>query len=390
MKFIRFAFIVFFYLILLNSTAYAYTNPFTTNAVKINSKSSQTTGNITASALNIRTGPWGRIVGTYKKDDKVKLIAKKGDWYKVSYRSKTRYIHSAYVSTSSKKRSSRTTGYVNCHLLNVRKTPNGKILGQVKKSQKVQIIGSSGGWYKIKYGNRYAYVYKKYIDGYKPKTTKTTSSKSFTGYITASALNVRTGPMGKIVGTVRRGAAIKIIGKSGNWYKVIYKGKTRYVHSSYISNKKTSSSRSSSRRTSKSGSLQKRVSSCARALLGSKSFRTADVAYGRLACAKVITTALKNAGALSRVHLNVRSTVTDLKSKGWKQVRVPPFQEGDVITWKTYDYTGDGVKDPDTHVGIMVKSGNSYMAVNNSSSLKTPRLSRPYSVGPVSRVLRKA
>ncbi|HQG28832.1 MAG TPA: hypothetical protein PLY73_09740, partial [Candidatus Ozemobacteraceae bacterium] len=67
-----------------------------------------------------------------------------------------------------------------------------------------------------------------------------------------------------------------------------------------------------------------------------------------------------------------------------------PYKEGDVILWKTYDYTGDGVKDPDTHIGIIVKEGNSYMAMNNSSRLRTPRLSEPSSIGPVTRVMRKS
>ena len=124
--------------------------------------------------------------------------------------------------------------------------------------------------------------------------------------------------------------------------------------------------------------------------MGSTRFRGPEVSGGRLACAQVVTTALKNAGALNNVHLNCRSAVTDLKSKGWKEVSVPPFREGDVILWKTYDYTGDGIKDPDTHIGIMVKEGNTFKAMNNSSSLRTPRLSDPYSIGPITRVLRKS
>ncbi|OQA07596.1 MAG: hypothetical protein BWY66_01327 [bacterium ADurb.Bin374] len=128
----------------------------------------------------------------------------------------------------------------------------------------------------------------------------------------------------------------------------------------------------------------------ARKLIGSTQFRTADVDYGNLACAKVVTTALKNAGALDSVSLNCRSTVDMLHAKGWKDVSAPPYKEGDVILWKTYDYTGDGVKDPDTHIGIIVKEGNSYMAMNNSSRLRTPRLSEPSSIGPVTRVMRKS
>ena len=124
-------------------------------------------------------------------------------------------------------------------------------------------------------------------------------------------------------------------------------------------------------------------------MVGSTNFRTSDVSGGRLACAKVATTALKNAGALDRVYLNCRDSVKALKAKGWVEVTPPPYQEGDVITWKTYDYTGDGIKDEDTHIGIILKEGNTYKAMNNSSSLRTPRIS-DINIAPISRVLRKA
>ncbi|HNW36964.1 MAG TPA: hypothetical protein PKM25_18640, partial [Candidatus Ozemobacteraceae bacterium] len=137
------------------------------------------------------------------------------------------------------------------------------------------------------------------------------------------------------------------------------------------------------------GNLQQRVAQEARKLVGSTRFRGAEVDYGNLACAQVVTTALKNAGAIDRVSLNCRESVNMLHAKGWKDVSAPPYREGDVILWKTYDYTGDGVKDPDTHIGIIVKEGNSYMAMNNSSRLRTPRITEPSAIGPVSRVLRK-
>lgn len=132
-----------------------------------------------------------------------------------------------------------------------------------------------------------------------------------------------------------------------------------------------------------------KVAAAAKKLIGSTSFRGADVNYGRLACAKVVSTALKAAGAIENVMLNVRDLVAKLRGKGWTEVTPPPFKEGDVITWATYDYNKDGKIDNDTHVGIMVKNGGSFRAMNNSSSLRTPRYSDPYSMR-VSRVLRKA
>jgi murein DD-endopeptidase MepM/ murein hydrolase activator NlpD len=49
-----------------------------------------------------------------------------------------------------------------------------------------------------------------------------------------SSLNVRTGPWGSIIGSLYNGNQVDIIGKSGDWYKINFKGKTAYIHSDYV------------------------------------------------------------------------------------------------------------------------------------------------------------
>ncbi len=353
-------------------------------------------GTVRADHLNVRSGPWGDIRGTITKGTKVNIVGNLGDWYEIEYQGKKSYVHSKWVDVDGVKRDSPDGGVVSdCYWLNVRRAPGGDILGQLQAGSKVEILGSAGDWYKIKYNGNEAFVAKRYIDTSataKPAVKKDPPFKEFDGYVNASiGLNIRDGAWGNIVGAVPNGTKLKVIGKSGDWYKVNYRGATRYVHSSYVqqSSPRSTTGGGSTPATVASGNLQKNVVRSARALIGSKSFRGPEVAYGNLACAQVASTALKNAGAINKVHLNCRSTIADLRSNGWKEVKVPPFAEGDVITWKTYDYTGDGIKDDDTHIGIIVKEGNTYKAMNNSSSLKTPRLSDPYAIGPISRVLRK-
>lgn len=345
------------------------------------------------STLNIRTSPWGDISGSLKGGDKVTIIGQSGDWYKISVKGKTAYVHTAYVKRKGEKEKPfPTQGWVNAAIgLNVRRVPHGDKIGALKDQTAVEILGVSGNYYKIKWGdNNEAFVDKRYIDTKMPAAPKDEVQKdNFVGYVTASALNVRKSPWGAIENTIPKGASVKVTGKVDDWYRIDYNGKVRYVHADYISKNKSQPPVASTPPSSAPGTLQQKIVREARKLVGSHSFRGREVDYGNLACAQVVTTALKNAGALTRVHLNVRSTVSDLKSKGWREVSVPPYQEGDVITWKTYDYTGDGVKDPDTHVGIIVKEGNTYMAMNNSSRLRMPRLSTPTSIGPISRVLRK-
>ncbi len=347
--------------------------------------------------LNIRTTPWGDVIGNLKGGDNVTIIGQEGDWYKISVNGKTAYVHTAYVKRKGEKdKPFPTQGWVNAAVgLNVRRVPHGDVIGKLPDQRAVEILGVAGNYYKIKWGdNNEAFVDKRYIDTDMPSSPKDEVQKDdFIGYVTASALNVRKSPWGAIETTIPNGIAVKVTGKVDDWYQIDFNGKTRFVHTKYISRQRGGTSTPDNdpppANSGPPGSMQQRIAAEAKKLVGSHAFRGREVDYGNLACAQVASTALKNAGVLTKTHLNVRSTVADLRTKGWSEVSAPPYQEGDVITWKTYDYTGDGVKDPDTHIGIMVKEGNTYMAMNNSSRLRMPRLSTPTSVGPVTRVLRK-
>ncbi len=102
---------------------------------------------------------------------------------------------------------------------------------------------------------------------------------------------------------------------------------------------------------------------------------------GNLGCAQVVTTALKAAGVLSKIQLNCDNTVADLKAAGWQKVNVPPYADGDVLTWTTS-------RGPGRHIGIIVKNGNSFQAMSNSSSRRCPRF-HDINYMPITQVLRK-
>ncbi len=285
----------------------------------------------------------------------------------------------------------------NCGGLNVRSGPGTdfSIIGGLSPGAGVAITGREGKWYKIKYNGSTAYVHGDYIN-----TDGSSSDKeekiTGTGTVRVSSyLNVRNGPWGDIIGKFYGGANVQIVSKIGDWYKIKYNGSTAYVHSNYVtpggasassSPSASSSSPSTGGASSSSNASASNIVRCAERYIGSTNFRGPEVNYGRLACAQFVSTALKDAGAVSRVQLGVTGVVADLKSRGWKEVSAPPFKPGDVITWKTYDRSGDGVKDNDTHIGII---GNDGQAISNSSSQKTPRRHSIY-YAPICRVLRKA
>lgn len=347
-----------------------------------------------STTLNIRSSPWGDIIGSFSSGDKLTIVGQTGDWYKIKHNGKTAYVHSAYVKRQNEgAKPFARKGWVNAPIgLNVRRVPHGDVVGKLSDQRAIEIIGVAGGYYKIKWGdNNEAFVDRRYVDTDMPASpADKVEPANFTGYVTASRLNVRMSPWGGIKTTITSGTPVKVTGKVDDWYRIEINGRERYVHQNYIS-KSSSDAAPPAQATpsSLSGSEQQRIVQAAKALVGSTRFRGPEVKYGRLACAQVVSTALKNAGALSRVHLGVLSTLSDLRSKGWREVSAPPYQEGDVITWKTYDRNGNGRKDPDTHIGIIVKQGNTFKAMHNSSRLRTPRLTAPNFGSPVSRVLRK-
>lgn len=221
-----------------------------------------------------------------------------------------------------------------------------------------------------------------------------------TAYVSVStSLNIRTGPWGKIIGWFHNNDKVNIIGRQGDWYKISHNGKTAFIHSRYVSAKKNGGGSSSAGDSSAlaavpgSGNMQQKLVNAARNLV-TKYSTSGSFPYhpltknGSLGCAQVVTTALMNAGVNTGQQLGVRATIPKLKALGWKEVRVPPYRSGDVITWATYDSSGDGVNDSDSHIGIIMESGNSVQAMSNSSSRKRPSIhSATYM--PVSRVLRK-
>lgn len=296
----------------------------------------------------------------------------------------------------------------NCSALNVRSGPGTEypVIGGVSSGAELSIISKAGDWWKIKYNGGEAYVSGKYVDTNAKLASSTEVAMSGKGVVRVNtSLNVRSEPWGAIEGKLKNGDAVEVVAKAGNWYKIKYNGKYSYVYSSYVdmngssakaaeavnnipdgSKSDSDKSDNNNNSSSASGDLQQRIVSSAGALVGSTNFRSAAVGYGNVACAQVVTTALKNAGAVNSVVLGVLSAIDMLKDKGWKEVSAPPFKPGDVVTWKTYDRSGDGVKDADTHIGI-VESGTT--CISNSSSQKMPRRHDVY-YQPISRVLRKA
>lgn len=71
-----------------------------------------------------------------------------------------------------------------------------------------------------------------------PALATSSSPKPIDYRIAITAVNVRTGPSSAkypTIGALQKGEVVQYTGKSGNWSKVLYNGKTAYVYSQYLS-----------------------------------------------------------------------------------------------------------------------------------------------------------
>ncbi|MDD6796373.1 MAG: C40 family peptidase, partial [Clostridiaceae bacterium] len=134
--------------------------------------------------------------------------------------------------------------------------------------QTVSIIGESGNWYEINYNGRTGYVSKDYIQkggsssssnstGNNSGSTNSSTSTSVTeGKVVnvSSSLNVRSEVGGPVIGSLRNGQTVSIIGESGNWYKINYNGRTGYVSKDYVQKSGASNSGSTNSSSNNTGS----------------------------------------------------------------------------------------------------------------------------------------
>ena len=133
-------------------------------------------GTVTASSLNVRSGPSTSytVVTTVKKNDKVNILQSSNGWYKIETSSgKQGWVSSSYISASNSNTNNSTNNntqsniaIVNTDGLNFR---NGagtsySIIKVLNKGEKAEVISESNGWSKVKHDSRLGYVASQYID----------------------------------------------------------------------------------------------------------------------------------------------------------------------------------------------------------------------------------
>ncbi|KOS29232.1 peptidase P60 [Bacillus anthracis] len=126
---------------------------------------------------------------------------------------------------------------VTADVLNVRTGPatEHSVIAKVKKGQTLQVIGEENGWLKINHNGKTGYVSSEFVtNGGKTRTTVQQASGNYT--VNVSSLRVRTGPSTShtILGSVKKGQIVQVVGEVQDWFKINYNGQTAYVSKDYV------------------------------------------------------------------------------------------------------------------------------------------------------------
>ena len=228
------------------------------------------TGTVKVSnSLNVRSGAGTNysVLGSLSNGAKVEIVGTSGSWYKIKYGSGYGYVSKDYVTVSSSSNNSSSnsgssnsgssnntittpstsiTGTIKVNdTLNVRSGAGTSysVIGSLKNGATVEIVETSGSWYKIKYGSGYGYVSKDYVtvsssnNNSSSNNTTTTPSTSTTGTIKVNnALNVRSGAgtSYSVIGSLKNGATIEIVETVNSWYKIKFNNGYGYVSKDYV------------------------------------------------------------------------------------------------------------------------------------------------------------
>ncbi|MDW8802529.1 SH3 domain-containing protein [Clostridium sp. A1-XYC3] len=216
-----------------------------------------------SSVLNVRSSgaTSSEVIGLLRKGETVNIVGTYGDWYKVKYNSSYGYVSSKYISISGQNTTTPSTSTGNpssissgsgasavvqlkntSSSLNLRTAPGGNVLTALSHGTKINILETSGSWYKVQANGNIGYVHSDFVSvsqAAKTNTANSTSPDSKIGTVVlsdhSSTLNLRNNPWtGRIVSTLSYGTKVEVLGTNGRWLKVKSGSEVGYVHSDYI------------------------------------------------------------------------------------------------------------------------------------------------------------
>ncbi|MFZ5642018.1 MAG: N-acetylmuramoyl-L-alanine amidase [Bacillota bacterium] len=209
---------------------------------------------VKGSYINLRAGPstGNAIVGKAFQGEKMEVLSARDGWYQVKKGNLTAWVAGWLVSYSgsSSQLSDRgsSQAVVKVAYVNLRESPStaSRILAKAVQGERMDILSSQNGWYRVKKGSTTAWVagwlvetrqaatQEKTVDTAKPASHEVKASTKVE--VTGERVNIRSGPGtgNKIVGNADRGTVYKVQDKSGSWYKVALSSGAGWIYGELV------------------------------------------------------------------------------------------------------------------------------------------------------------
>ncbi|WP_193352127.1 SH3 domain-containing protein, partial [Bacillus bingmayongensis] len=234
-------------------------NVETKQQLTINSEQKET-GVVTATRLNVRNSPvlGNSIIGHVTKNEKVTVLGKANGWAKIEYKGKEGYVSLEFLKFGEVVQNitapqtdqptinngTQESGTITATSLRVRSAANtsSAILGNLKKGEKVTILGKANGWAKVSYKGNEGYISLEFVklsgnaEGTKPSEPTINNGTQESGIINATSLRVRSqaNASSAILGSLKNGEKVTILGKANGWAKISYKGNEGYISLEFV------------------------------------------------------------------------------------------------------------------------------------------------------------
>ncbi|MDU0298021.1 SH3 domain-containing protein, partial [Paraclostridium sp. MRS3W1] len=215
---------------------------------------------VMAPSLNVRSEPstGSSFLFSIKQNEKVTILESQDGWYKIKAgNGNSGWASSEYIKTDiNQNNQSESKRTVTADVLNMRSgaSTSYRTIAKIKKGTEVELISESNGWSKIKYEGRIGYASSEFLSNEnnvkpseKPSTNQNTGANSNnntnetktigkTKVVTATSLNVRSGPStsNSVIGSLKQNDKVEVISESNGWSKVKFSGKEGYVSSAYL------------------------------------------------------------------------------------------------------------------------------------------------------------
>ncbi|MDU4326822.1 MAG: SH3 domain-containing protein, partial [Clostridium celatum] len=121
-------------------------------------------------------------------------------------------------------------------VLNVRSGAgtNHSVIGSLSNGAKVEIVETSGTWYKIKYGSGYGYISKDYVVLNTRSIAEDTVLREGTAVTLSLKVRDESNYDSNVIGSITMGEKVSVLEDMGEWSKIQYKNNTGYILNEYV------------------------------------------------------------------------------------------------------------------------------------------------------------